>query len=410
MAEQSLLIPGKMNFMKTIFIFLSIFFAGCNKKGGNTPVTPQPSVSVNSITQSEGNTGTTNFSFLFTLSNVYSQQVTVTYSTSESSAKAGEDFTIVTNQTVIFQPNETQKTIVVPVVADDIREGDDVFNIMITGATNASLGSFSGTGTIVNDDTRVPFTNTGYDAPTSYPGFNLAWADEFNNSSLDANSWTVETGDGCPNLCGWGNNELEYYTGRPENIFFQDGKLIIEARKENFSGKNYTSSKIVSRGKKVFKYGRIDIRARLPKGKGIWPALWMLPQNNVFGGWPTSGEIDIMELVGHEPNKVYGTLHYGPGPGSMNISRSYSLSGGSIFNDEFHVFSLEWKMDQLKIYVDNNLYSTVNKPDIGSATWPFNEQFFFIFNLAVGGNWPGNPDATTYLPQWLIVDYIRVYQ
>ena len=136
----------------------------------------------------------------------------------------------------------------------------------------------------------------------------------------------------------------------------------------------------------------------------------MLPQGNVYGGWPTSGEIDIMELIGHEPQRVYGTLHFGPGPGSTQISRNYTLPGGAIFNDEFHVFSLEWKMDQLKIFCDNNLYSTINKPDVGTATWPFNENFFFIFNLAVGGNWPGNPDATTYLPQWLIVDYVRVYQ
>ena len=153
----------------------------------------------------------------------------------------------------------------------------------------------------------------------------------------------------------------------------------------------------------------MDIRAKLPKGKGIWPALWMLPQNNVYGGWPTSGEIDIMELVGHEANKSHGTLHFGPGPGSTQISRSYTLPSG-VFNDEFHVFSLEWKQDQIKIYVDNNLFSTVNKADVGSAIWPFNEQFFFIFNLAVGGNWPGNPDATTVFPQWLIVDYVRVYQ
>jgi beta-glucanase (GH16 family) len=185
---------------------------------------------------------------------------------------------------------------------------------------------------------------------------------------------------------------------------------VIEARPESFGGKNFTSSKIVSRGKRVIRYGRVDIRAKLPRGKGIWPALWMLPQNNVFGGWPTSGEIDIMEMVGHEPNKVYGTLHYGPGPGSTTISRGYTLPGGAVFNDEFHVFSLEWKQDQIKIFVDGILYSTVNKADIGSATWPFNEDFFFIFNLAVGGNWPGNPDATTTFPQWLIVDYIRVFQ
>jgi beta-glucanase (GH16 family) len=397
--------------MKMLVLSLLLFLFSCKKGGGDAPVQQQPSVSINSISIPEGNSGTTSFAFTISLSKAYNQAVTIHYSTVAGTAKAGEDFTGITNNNIVFQPNETQKTVSVTVTADDIREADDIFTLMITGAANASLGTpFSGTATILNDDIRVPFTNAGYNAPTSYPGYTLVWEDNFNSGTLDGNAWTVEGGDGCPNLCGWGNNELEYYTGRPENLFFQDGSLIIEARQESFGGRNYTSSKIVSRGKKVFKFARVDIRARLPKGKGIWPALWMLPQNNVYGGWPSSGEIDIMELVGHEAGKVYGTLHYGPGPGSTTISRSYSLAGGATFNDEFHVFSLEWKLDQIKIYVDGNLFSTVNKTDIGSATWPFNEDFFFIFNLATGGNWPGNPDATTNFPQWLIVDYIRVYQ
>lgn len=393
-----------------IVYLLLLISAGCNKGGGSSPTPSQPSVSINSISLSEGNTATSSFGFTLSLSKAFTNPVTVTYSTTEGTAKAGEDYTAVTNQSVTFQPDETQKTINIIVAGDDIREADDVFSVMITGTTNASLGTFTGTATIVNDDTRVPFTNAGYDAPTSYAGYTLAWADEFNTSALDATAWTVEGGDGCPGLCGWGNNELEYYTGRPENLFFQDGKLIIEARKESFSGKNYTSSKIVSRGKKIFKYAKVDIRAKLPKGKGIWPAFWMLPQSNVYGGWPTSGEIDIMELVGHEPGRTHATMHYGPGPGSTSINRSYVLPGGATFNDEFHVFSMEWKQDQIKVFVDGILFSTVNKADVGSATWPFNENFFFIFNLAVGGNWPGSPDGTTNFPQWLIVDYVRVYQ
>lgn len=392
-----------------IYCLLAILSLHCGK-GGDSADAPLPKVSINDISLPEGNSGSTNFGFTISLNRTYPGIVTVTYSTAEGLAKAGEDFTSVSNQQLTFQPNETQKTINIQVAADEAREGDDVFTVMITGVTNGSLDRFMGTGTILNDDTKVLFSNTGYDTPGNYAGYTLAWAEEFNNSSLDAGSWTVETGDGCPNLCGWGNNELEYYTDRPDNIFFQDGKLLIEAKKESFGGKNYTSSKLVSRGKKIFKYGRVDIRAKLPRGRGIWPALWMLPQQNVFGGWPRSGEIDIMELVGHEPGKVYGTVHYGPGPGSTQISRGYTLAGGAAFNDEFHVFSLEWKQDQLKWYVDGNLFSTVNKTDIGAATWPFNEDFFFIINLAVGGNWPGNPDANTYFPQWLIVDYVRVYQ
>ncbi|OSZ80283.1 hypothetical protein CAP36_03255 [Chitinophagaceae bacterium IBVUCB2] len=396
--------------MRIIISLLLLVSTACKKNGGDSPPPTQPSVSINSISLNEGNAATTNFGFTLTLSKSFPNPVTVTYSTTEGTAKAGEDYTAVTNQSVTFQPNETQKTINIAVTADDIREADDLFTVMITGTTNASLGTFMGTATIVNDDIRVPFTNAGYDAPASYAGYTLAWADEFNTGTLNGAAWTVEGGDGCPSICGWGNNELEYYTGRPENLFFQDGKLIIEARKESFSGKNYTSSKIVSRGKKFFKYAKVDIRAKLPKGKGIWPALWMLPQSNVYGGWPTSGEIDIMELVGHEPGRTHTTLHFGPGPGSTSINRSYSLPGGATFNDEFHVFSMEWKQDQIKVFVDGILISTVNKPDVGAATWPFNEDFFFIFNLAVGGNWPGSPDATTNFPQWLVVDYIRVYQ
>jgi beta-glucanase (GH16 family) len=195
----------------------------------------------------------------------------------------------------------------------------------------------------------------------------------------------------------------------PGNLFFQDGKMVIEARAEAYGGKNYTSSRIKTAGKRSFKFGRVDIRAILPKGKGIWPAFWMMPQDNVYGNWPKSGEIDILELVGHEANKAYATVHFGPGPGSTNISRGYSLPAG-VFNDQFHVFSMEWEQDQMKFYIDDNLYSTVTKADLGANNYPFNEQFYFIMNLAVGGNWPGAPDASTVFPQWLIVDYIRIYQ
>jgi beta-glucanase (GH16 family) len=393
--------------MRIILLFLLSLSVGCKKNKG--PVEKIANISIDDVTSLEGNTAQTNFEFRITLDHASSKSIDVSYSTIEGSAKGGEDFTPVTNQSVTIAPGETEKKIVIKVTTDDIKEGDDQFTVVLSGVTNAILQKATGTGIILNDDTKVPFTNTGYDAPASYPGYVLAWSDEFNTNTLNTASWTNQNGDGCPNLCGWGNNELEYYTDHPDNIFFQDGKLIIEAKKEMFNGKLYTSSKILTAGKKTFRYGRIDIRAKLPKGKGIWPALWLLPQNNVYGGWPKSGEIDLMELVGHEPNKVYGTAHYGPGPGSISISRSYTLPVGN-FNDEFHVFSIEWKLDQLKWYVDGNLYSTVNKADIGSNTWPFNEDFFLIFNLAVGGNWPGNPDASTYFPQWMIVDYIRVFQ
>lgn len=393
--------------IKILYILLIV--TGCGKgkdRPGNESV---PKLSFDDLTVMEGTGGTGTAEVRLTLDHGSSKQVTVTYSTIDGTAKGGEDFTAVSNQTLTFSPNETEKKIVITVVTDDWKEADENFLVRIENPVNVILLKGSASITLKNDDTKIKFTNTGYEAPASYPGYSLAWSDEFNGTSLDASAWSNESGDGCPALCGWGNNELEYYTAPPNNLYFQDGKMIIEARAETFGGKNYTSSRLKTQGKQTFKFGRIDIRAILPKGKGIWPAFWLLPQDNVYGTWPKSGEIDMMENMGSEPSKVLGTLHYGPGPGSTFISRNYSLSG-STFNDQFHVFSLEWKQDQIKWYVDDVLYSTINKADLGGNNYPFNEKFFLIVNLAVGGNFSGNPDASTLFPQWLIVDYIRVFQ
>lgn len=249
---------------------------------------------------------------------------------------------------------------------------------------------------------------TGYDAPSSYDGYNLVWSNEFNGNNLLADEWTYETGDGCPN-CGWGNNELQYYSNSAQNLFFKDGKLIIRAKKESYGGKAYTSARIKTQNKKSFKFGRIDFRAVMPVGKGIWPAFWMMPEKNVYGGWPSSGELDIMEYLGHDTARVHGTLHFGPGPGSRQITKSTILGEGG-FNNEFHVFSLIWEEDKIQWLVDGVVYSTVARADFGTENYPFNEEFYFIINLAVGGNWPGNPDAATKFPQYYIIDYLRIYQ
>ncbi|WP_258104084.1 glycoside hydrolase family 16 protein [Marinoscillum sp. MHG1-6] len=247
----------------------------------------------------------------------------------------------------------------------------------------------------------------GYATPISYDGMSLVWSDEFNGSSLNTDDWTHEIGNGCPGLCGWGNNELEYY--RSENTWIEDGALVIEARKENFQSNNYTSSRIITKGKKSFQYGRVDIRALLPKGQGIWPALWMLGDNIDAVGWPACGEIDVMELIGGTPNgdnTSYGTVHWDSG-GHAEHGGSYTLSSG-IFNNEYHVFSIIWDSSAIKWYVDDEQYQTI---DITPATLSeFHEKFFFIFNVAVGGTWPGNPDGSTVFPQQMKVDYIRVFQ
>lgn len=213
------------------------------------------------------------------------------------------------------------------------------------------------------------------------------------------------------------NNELECY--RASNAYTENGKLVLKAekRKNEAGTKEYTSAKLITKGKKSWTYGRLEIRAKLPTGQGIWPAIWMMPEDDyIFGGWPSGGEIDIMEFLGHETNKVYGTLHYG-NPHGTNQG-SYKLTGTDNFTDSYHVFSVEWEPGEIRWYVDGHLYFTENSwysGDTGEADYytypaPFNRDFYLILNLAVGGDWPGNPDATTSFPAKMYVDYVKVYQ
>lgn len=242
------------------------------------------------------------------------------------------------------------------------------------------------------------------------PGWTLVWHDEFDTKYIDNSKWEHEV-----NAWGGGNNELQYYTNRPENSFIRDGKLVIRAIKETYTGpegtREYTSARLRTLHKGDWKYGRFDIKAKLPEGKGLWPAIWMLPTDWVYGEWPASGEIDIMECLGHEPQKVYGTIHFG-GPGNLHVHTggAFELPEGS-FSDDFHVFTLiwdttkfEWYVDGIRYYATQDWY-TVN----GEYPAPFDQRFHLILNVAVGGNWPGAPDETTTFPQEMVVDYVRVY-
>jgi len=243
--------------------------------------------------------------------------------------------------------------------------------------------------------------DSGYFSPLSYEGYNLAWQDEFNGTSVDPANWTFETGG------EWFNNELQYY--RTENAWVSDGTLTIEARKELFGGHNYTSSRMKTENKKKFIYGRVDIRALLPKGQGIWPALWTLGNNIAGVGWPACGEIDIMEKIGGTGNEktVYSTLHWDDGNGHADYGQSYT-SAKEAFYEKYHVFSIIWDETSIRSFVDNQQYFVV---DITPAHMSeFHLEQFFIFNVAVGGIWPGNPDASTVFPQQMKVDYIRVFQ
>jgi beta-glucanase (GH16 family) len=262
-----------------------------------------------------------------------------------------------------------------------------------------------------NDDNDDPNKSTiptkGYSTPLTYPNLKSVWADEFSGTSLNENFWNYEIG----NNNGWGNNELQYY--KKENTSVKDGYLIIQAKSESFSGQNYTSSRLTTQNKFNFKYGRIDIRAALPKGQGIWPALWMLGKNIPQVNWPKCGEIDIMEMIGGNGSgagsdkTTYGTAHWDNNGSHAQYGGNTKLASG-IFNDEFHVFSIVWDAQKIVWYLDDKQFHIIDTTPAGLSE--FQEEYFLLINLAVGGDWPGKPDGTTVLPQQMVVDYIRVFQ
>lgn len=246
-------------------------------------------------------------------------------------------------------------------------------------------------------------TGEGYPAADSYDGMELVWSDEFDGTSLNLSNWTYDLG-----ASGWGNNEWQNYTNSASNSSVADGYLTITARQE---GGGYTSARLKSQGLQTFQYGRLDIRAKLPEGQGIWPAIWMLGANIDGVGWPACGEIDIMELVGHQPSTTHGTAHWGS---SWNVHQyngsSITLPNGEKFSDAFHLFSVIWEANSITWLMDDQPFYSINNTQMNGQPYPFNAPFFFIMNIAVGGNWPGYPDATTQFPQEMIVDCVRVFQ
>jgi beta-glucanase (GH16 family) len=236
--------------------------------------------------------------------------------------------------------------------------------------------------------------------------YQLVWADEFNGTKLDSTKWSYQIG----NRHGWGNHEKEYYTS--ENAIVKDGYLTIIAKKENRDGFDYTSSRIHTINKGDWKYGKFEMRAKLPIGKGMWPAFWMMPTKSVYGGWPVSGEMDIMEYLGNDSTTVYGTLHYGGRPpDNKHTGKSFKLVEGD-FHNQFHTFTLIWERGKVQWLVDDSLYQTQTEwyTTEGEFPAPFDQEFHIILNMAVGGDWPGYPDESTRFPQKFIVDYVRVYQ
>jgi beta-glucanase (GH16 family) len=236
------------------------------------------------------------------------------------------------------------------------------------------------------------------------PGWKLVWHDEFDGKELDRTRWNLDQGG------LWSNAELQFYTDRPENIRVERGALVLEARREEYFGNEYTSARINTRGKLSFTYGRVEARMKVPPGQGLWPAFWML--GSAFGelGWPGCGEIDVVEVVGKEPASVHATAHGASFHGAGGLHKAYTLPAGAL-SDAAHVYAVEWEPGEIRWYLDDVHYQTITPKDLPvPAHWPFDRPFYLILNLAVGGAWPGEPDDTTPFPARLLVDYVRVYQ
>lgn len=277
-------------------------------------------------------------------------------------------------------------------------------------------------------------------APTEQPpaGWKLVWSDEFDGTQLDTAKWDYELGNGFFQydqnvwISGWGNHELQYYTSEPQNVFVKDGLLHLKALKEGRDGAGYTSGRLSTRkrdGSELFSktYGRFEFRAKLPTGQGVWPALWMLPRDYKYGGWAASGEIDVMEARGQSPAQVNGTLHYGAvWPANTSSGNTYLFPAGQSIAD-FHVYALEWEPGEIRWLLDGKPYAhqtfwwsskRVNgakevaperESDLNPWPAPFDQPFYLIINLAIGGDYLGNPDKTTPFPAEMLVDYVRVY-
>ncbi len=394
-----------------IAVLATMFWACIKEDDGNPPALNLPNITFTDMTVEEGDIDQT-VQLILTLNGENKTNAVLKFAAVPATAATDVDFAVLTSGQLVFAPGETQKNISIKITGDEVKEPRETFQLKFYNPLNVKLEKDVATITIEDDDDNtagLTIPSGGYNTPNSYPGYNLVWADEFDEPALNTSNWTFEMGDGCPGNCGWGNNELQYY--REDNTSIVNGHLVITAKKQNFGNKEYTSSRLITKGKKQFKFGRIDIRAALPKGQGLWPALWMLGSNIDAVGWPACGEIDIMELTGNLPNRVLGTVHYGASVSQHQYSsQSKYLSGNENFHDEFHVFSLKWVADKIEFLVDDEVFHTITPASLNGAPYPFNKNFFFVFNVAVGGDLPGSPNSSTAFPQSMIVDYVRVFQ
>jgi beta-glucanase (GH16 family) len=254
--------------------------------------------------------------------------------------------------------------------------------------------------------------STTQSSAPAYPGYTLVFADEFDGKAINSANWTYEVGD------QWHNEEQQAYTDRPQNSYVKDGNLVIVAQKESYHGKSFTSARIISQHKQDFLYGRIEASIKLPRGKGMWPAFWMMPSDGVYGEWAASGEIDIVEAK-NTPMEIRGNLHFGGTFPNNARTGSSAYKDGSDFSQSYHLYSLEWDPKEIRWYCDNHLYKSTNiwwsgsKTDNGTFPAPFDKPFYILFNLAVGGKYVNCvvPECVTAdFPQKMYIDYVRVYQ
>ena len=388
--------------MKLLRIFTTLFFGFIINSCDSGDEKKLPSIFIESIQVEEGNE-TNYLEAILTLTNSVDFDLSVDIRTVDGTAIKGQDYTDL-YEVIVFYAGQEQVSFNIEIIGDDIPEDNEIFSIRLENPQNVKIDNSIATVTIINDDEHIfSIPETGYSTPETYEGMTLVWSDEFDGPEINSNNWTFEIGTG---NWGWGNNELQYY--QEENTSIIDGNLVVEARRQTVENSNYTSSRLITRGKQSFQYGRVDIRAVMPEGQGLWPALWMLGSNHLQVGWPTCGEIDIMEMVGGEErdNVVHGTAHWDQ-DGHVSYGQSTTNESGKL-SEEYHVYSIIWDAQSIRWYLDDVNFNTIDITP--AALSAFHDDFYFIMNVAVGGVWAGSPDNNTLFPQWMIVDYIRVFQ
>jgi len=390
-----------------LIAFIALLFS-CGNEDDHISNSDLPEIIASDLEIAEGNEGEHEVALSFKLSKASSMEVSLRYSTEGLTAKADDDFVSSIGEEVTFVPGDTIENVQLIIVGDNNLELKEEIRLVITEVENASFDGIHPVVAIKNDDSFTPVEDEeGFITPSDYPGMELIWSDEFDGPNLNPDFWNYDIGDGCPELCGWGNREIQYYTMDEENVFLEDGRLHIRAD-NRLETSQFISGRINTKGKQEIKFGRIDIRAKLPRTQGIWPAIWMLGSNIDFVGWPASGELDIMELRGQEPDKILGTVHWDDG-GHNFLGSEITLERNSTFSDKFHVFTILWEKNSIHWLVDYEEFFNVNPARL-KGKYPFNQPFFFIFNVAIGGDFVGSIDASTEFPQTMEIDYVRVFR